>query len=304
MDNLARVHYKTPMTAVSFEYFYQNLSHFLPKHRFTETYQYALYPSGKLFRPQLFLKLLNDFEIRHHSDHYFLASALEVHHTYTLLHDDLPCMDNDDYRRGKLSTHKKFGEWQAVLAGDGLLNFSYELLSQMKASPIHKYLRIFSRYLGPQGLILGQAMDLGEKQKSVAEYLKLHELKTARLIQVSCLSAAVAGNLDFKKKWAMWSLGKDLGLLFQILDDLSDFTDNTMDSANIFMTSSNEILDYSINLLNQIENCMSKYSLEETKKYFGIYLSKTVNDLQSKKLIEPVTLFLDLLNQRLRFFQR
>ena len=102
----------------------EHLDHALDLNLLNEPIQYAVFPPGKLFRSKLIYALSHD--LNSHSDaHEFFASSIELHHSYTLVHDDLPTMDNDDYRRGKLSTHKKYGEWKAVLTGDALLALSF-----------------------------------------------------------------------------------------------------------------------------------------------------------------------------------
>ena len=150
----------------------------IPRGEFGEIYRYSVLPAGKLFRPSLVWALALDLEenIRQDkgSNHAYLASAVEIHHAYTLVHDDLPCMDDDDMRRGKPSVHKAFGQWGALLAGDGLLNVSYGLLSNITSPNLGKVLKIFAKFLGPQGLIQGQANDLsGEISKSFENLSRL-----------------------------------------------------------------------------------------------------------------------------------
>ena len=141
---------------------------------FFNVFHYAVLPTGKLFRANLIWRFYCDlnkieFESLKTSDHpqiQFLSSSIELHHAYTLIHDDLPCMDNDDYRRGKLSTHKMFNEWKALLAGDGLLNLSYELLSCIEHPKTLSLIKEYSQLCGPNGLILGQYLDLKQDTES------------------------------------------------------------------------------------------------------------------------------------------
>ena len=172
----------------------------LPNHKILDVYLYACLPGGKLFRPHLVWSVLQDLNpelaqsssLNLDSNHALLSSGVEFHHTYTLLHDDLPSMDNDLLRRGKPCTHIAFAEWQALLAGDGLLNLSYQLLSKIKHPRSNELFRFFSWALGPKGLIHGQVMDLAhEMNESFQNTLRTHELKTARLIQVSILGSAI-----------------------------------------------------------------------------------------------------------------
>ncbi|MGK0367665.1 MAG: geranylgeranyl pyrophosphate synthase, partial [Thermoproteota archaeon] len=157
---------------------------------------YASLPAGKLFRPLLACAIANDINNGPVENNLFnFAIALELHHTYTLIHDDLPCMDDDDIRRGRPSTHKKFNEWIAILTGDGLLNLSYRALAEIDHPSLSSLIKFFSWALGPKGLIQGQVFDLSEDcQKSFTRLLRMHELKTGRLLQVAILGATLLSN--------------------------------------------------------------------------------------------------------------
>ncbi len=198
-----------------------------PKHWFSKVYHYSVLPPGKLFRPQLVHSIESDFQGKatfENDDHSFLASAIEIHHTYTLIHDDLPCMDDDDHRRNRPSAHKQFGEWQALLAGDGLLNGSYQLMARINSYPL---LRYFSWCVGSIGLIQGQVLDLAEEMSDNFEtLLETHKFKTARLIQASIVGSYILTknpSMPIAKK--LHRLGHHLGIVFQFLDDLSELTD-------------------------------------------------------------------------------
>lgn len=209
-----------------------HLDHLLPHHKIREVYEYALLPGGKLFRPHLVWSILSDLDgdlflqsqQNRWSPHALLASAVEFHHSYSLLHDDLPCMDDDTSRRGKPCTHLVFGEWQALLAGDGLLNLSYQLIAKSKHPRGLELMRFFSWALGPKGLIHGQVLDLSlEMTLSLEQTLRTHELKTARLIQVAILGSAIlTGHKDFSREKKLWKFSKLLGVNFQLIDDLSE----------------------------------------------------------------------------------
>jgi geranylgeranyl pyrophosphate synthase len=211
-----------------------HLTKMLPKHLISQAYLYASLPPGKLFRPLLSAGVFlfhnpeqNDAFEHSNTDQAKLASFLELHHAYTLVHDDMPCMDNDDMRRGKLSTHKKYGQWQALLVGDGLLGASWQLLSQIK----HKNLLFFFSYstwcLGPKGLLQGQVLDLSEEMTlSFENLIETHKLKTARLIQASLVGGYLLGaNTNMKTAKAYHRLGEALGISFQLLDDLTELTE-------------------------------------------------------------------------------
>jgi len=214
------------------------IEHFLqiktPNHNFSKIYKYALLPHGKLFRPLMSFSVYKDFsdEQKIPNDLYLLATALEIHHTYTLLHDDLPCMDNDDTRRGKLSTHKEFGEWQALLAADGLINLSYQALSEIKSNNLILILKLFSRQLGPKGLIQGQVLDLSkEMTNDIPTLIETHKLKTARLIQTALVSGLILSSnskLDLNLIKSIYRLGESIGVFFQLLDDLTELVENNL----------------------------------------------------------------------------
>ncbi len=204
-----------------------------------EAYHYAVLPAGKLFRPLLTAAAFEDTQgdaiqelARPFSDLALLCSSVEIHHAYTLAHDDLPCMDDDDVRRGRASLHKAFGEWQAVLTGDGLLNASYALTAQLKTPHADLIRKIGAWALGPKGLIEGQARDLSSKPSpgpSLAELLETYRPKTARLIQVSLISghlcaSSTQGQTCYRKALWWWRAGLKLGLAFQLLDDLVECT--------------------------------------------------------------------------------
>jgi geranylgeranyl pyrophosphate synthase len=195
-----------------------------------EIYKYCVLPPGKLFRPRLVWAIAFDMMVgedilfQETNNHAFLASAVEIHHAYSLVHDDLPSMDNDFERRGKPSTHIKFGEWRAILVGDGLLNISYSLLSHIQSAKLPKILRLFGKFLGPMGLIQGQVDDLsGNSIRNFKSLLKTHELKTARLIQASILgSYLLTERNSYREFLDLFKLGHYLGITFQLLDDYTE----------------------------------------------------------------------------------
>lgn len=208
------------------------LTSFLIPKRFCDSLNYACIPAGKLFRPKLMLASYLDFshdkEIGQHI--YELSCALEIHHSYTLAHDDLPCMDDDDMRRGRPSLHKKYSEWEAVLSGDALLIKSFDLIIQSRHQCSISMLTLFSKLLGAEGLIHGQYLDLsGEMTLSFSNLATTHILKTSRLLQASLLLGYLSSLKDEQEisksiGFQLYKLGKHLGLCFQFLDDLLEFS--------------------------------------------------------------------------------
>ncbi len=200
----------------------KNLERTVPPDFFFEVYEYALFPPGKLFRPMLANLVAADLGFDDQKSLSLIGPALEFHHVYTLLHDDLPCMDDDDLRRGRASTHKKFSEAKALLAGDGLLNASYHLLHQVGAAdPL--FFKAASWCFGPKGLIAGQAWDLIGEHADFKTKMRSDELKTARLFQAAFLLPVLAANKSSRLSVkTCFRLGMLLGRAFQLQDDIDD----------------------------------------------------------------------------------
>jgi geranylgeranyl diphosphate synthase type II len=190
--------------------------------------RYSLFAGGKRLRPILCLAAAEACRGKI-VDALPLACALECIHTYSLVHDDLPCMDNDDFRRGRPTCHKVFGEGIAVLAGDALLTIAFEIVS--RAKPSRRYdmstlLREIAVAAGSQKLIAGQVADLEAERKNVSrrELQFIHENKTAAILKSSVRLGAMSANADARKLSAIASFGQRLGLAFQIIDDILDVT--------------------------------------------------------------------------------
>jgi geranylgeranyl diphosphate synthase, type II len=190
--------------------------------------RYSLFAGGKRLRPILCLaaaeacggKIDNAMP---------LACAMECIHTYSLVHDDLPSMDNDDFRRGRATCHKVFGDGIAVLAGDALLTIAFEIVSHAK--PPHRYepmsiLREVAVAAGSRKLIAGQVADLEAEGRKVsrADLRFIHENKTAAILTASVCLGAMSANATAKELAAMTKFGRSLGLAFQVIDDILDVT--------------------------------------------------------------------------------
>ena len=190
-----------------------------------ESITYSLVNDGKKIRPLSFLYLLKYYGIDY-SKYFDIALAIELVHTYSLVHDDLPEMDNDDYRWGKYTNHKVFGQDVAVLTGDAMLTLAFEVLSDADVKPDLKVrlIKQFANYSGAMGMIAGQIYDVKQKNYDVdADYLrKMHSLKTGRLIELpldfACLVANKLENYDDVKEF-----GQQLGIAYQIKDDILDY---------------------------------------------------------------------------------
>ena len=157
-----------------------------------------------------------------------ICAAVECIHSYSLIHDDLPCMDNDSMRRGKLSTHKKFGEATAVLAGNSLLTLAFEIISDKKNLLLPKQkneiIKLLSLCSGHTGVAGGQELDLKfeNKKKNLNQIVDMQIKKTGKLFNFCLQSAAIVGNRNNKQKKALGKLGEEIGLLFQLSDDFLD----------------------------------------------------------------------------------
>ena len=190
--------------------------------------RYSLFAGGKRLRPILCLAAAEACR-GNVADALPLACALECIHTYSLVHDDLPSMDNDDFRRGRLTCHKVFGDGIAVLAGDALLTIAFEIVSRAKPAPLYDMstlLREIAVAAGSQKLIAGQVADLEAEGKDVKrDQLKfIHENKTAAILKSSVRLGAMSANADTRKLSAITRFGQRLGLAFQIIDDILDVT--------------------------------------------------------------------------------
>ena len=193
-----------------------------------EVILYSVQAGGKRIRPLLLLELIQAFGLELAEAHYQVAAALEMIHTGSLIHDDLPAMDDDDYRRGRLTSHKKFGEDMAILAGDSLFLDPYGLLaraelpSQVKVDLISE----LSLAAGSFGMVAGQVLDMqGEGQAISLEDLKnIHANKTGKLLTYPFVAAGLIVQAEQSVQDKLRRIGELLGLAFQVRDDILDVT--------------------------------------------------------------------------------
>ena len=208
------------------------------------------------------------------------STGVELIHTYSLIHDDLPSMDDDDLRRGKDSSHIKFGEANAILAGDALQSLAYEIIcNESSLEDKHKIegIRMISKACGKNGMVYGQHLDINAEIKKINEQSieNIHILKTGRLIECSVMLGQI-GNEDLEEKNLMRSFGNKIGLAFQITDDILE------------VTSSKETLGKNIN--SDIKNCKATYvnilGLDESIKKSKDLCESAINELKSIKSSE------------------
>ena len=207
---------------------------FLSKQKKTDLLKpmkYDLLPRGKKIRSKLIVDVGKIFKIKY-KNLIQIGAAVECIHAYSLIHDDLPCMDNDSLRRGKLSTHKKFGESTAILAGNSLLTLAFEILSEnnfnLDFKKKIKLINLISECSGHSGIAGGQYSDLSFERKKIPikKIIKMQIRKTGKLFSFCCVAPVILSkkNIYIKK---FDKIGSDIGLLFQISDDLIDFSGNS-----------------------------------------------------------------------------
>ena len=255
-----------------------------------EAMRYSVLSESKVIRPGLVMasgilnnNLTEDSLIT-------LACSVELIHTYSLIHDDLPSMDDDDMRRGKDSSHVRFGEANAILAGDALHDLAFELITSDKdmndAAKINA-VNLLAKASGSKGMVLGQYLDIeSEKLNSnikLDEIEKIHSLKTGKLIQASILMGQLKSSLDIKKQEMLSEFGSKIGLAFQIYDDILDETgDSSVLGKSIKSDIKNQKQTYvkvvGLDQSNYIANKLATQSIDILDK---MELGEAINNLKS-----------------------
>lgn len=198
-----------------------------------EAMNYSVLAGGKRLRPILMLETYRMFGGRSKVIEPFMA-AMEMIHTYSLVHDDLPAMDNDEFRRGKKTTHAKYGEAMGILAGDGLLNYAFETATKAfeiepENSNIGRALQVLASKAGIHGMLGGQCVDVESEGKEVTEEVLqfIDKLKTAALLESSMMIGAILAGATKNEQKIVEQAARELGLAFQIQDDILDVTSST-----------------------------------------------------------------------------
>ena len=236
---------------------------------------YGSINGGKRIRPFLVMQASNIAKLTK-KDAFTLAASVELIHSYSLIHDDLPCMDDDDFRRGKLSTHKKFDEATAILAGDALHDLAFEILSgnfnKLNSDAILRVINYLSTCIGNKGLAAGQSLDLQYEKTKVNKnkILNMYKKKTAKLFEFSFSAPFILSNSSKSQIQFSKDYGILFGLIFQIIDDLIDNTSSFKKlgktpgkdkeqgkSTLIEMGGKNKSLNF---CYNEIESIEKKYS--------------------------------------------
>lgn len=241
----------------------------------TKAMKYSIDSGGKRIRPLLLLSTFYTFSDDLPLEHLFAAAgALELVHTYSLIHDDLPAMDNSSVRRGKPSNHKVFGEAEAILVGDALLSLSFEWLSNMSfpTPTVTRLINILSHEIGPSGMVAGQMKEIVHKneQLCIDDILDLDIKKTSSLILASVQMGAALADVPFRQQSILEKFANDFGLAFQIKDDIDDFCNdsknikNTIPSLIGIDNSKKKIRSLVLDAKKQLDNISEDTSLLES----------------------------------------
>ena len=256
-----------------------------------EAMEYSLISNGKLIRPLVFLLFIKDRN-KNPLKYLNVAMAIECIHVYSLIHDDLPAMDNDDYRRGRLTSHKKFGEDIAILAGDALLTLAFELLCKTKSEPsiVLQMINFVSLHSGVNnGMINGQVLDiLSTKDIDVKSLREIHIQKTAKLIQLPLILGLLICDEENKIDIAL-KIGEAIGLAYQIQDD---YLDKYGDISKLGKTvGSDEVNNkktyadlYSKSEIQEILACFTKEIIEDLDRLeIGSELRSLITSLEKRE---------------------
>ncbi len=254
---------------------------------------YSLMAGGKRIRPLLMYETVKGYGLNERIADPF-ASALEMIHTYSLIHDDLPCMDDDELRRGRPTCHIQFDESTAVLAGDGLLTFAFETAAASDADPakVVKCIRILAEMAGPSGMVLGQVLDIREGESDVDwEALKeIHAKKTGCLLSAPFMIGAVLAGADAETVEKWHAIGTEIGLAFQIQDDILDveltpeeFGKSASDADNNKVTSVTLLgIEESQKLMNELYD-RSLSEIREMRGFDSCALEELINGIKTRR---------------------
>ena len=266
--------------------------------RVIEAANYSVNAGGKRIRPMI---MLETYRLFNGTDEKLLEpymAAMECIHTYSLVHDDLPAMDDDAYRRGQLTTHKKYGEDFGILAGDALLNYAYELmingLAQIKDGDTLiravKAAQILSAKAGIYGMVGGQSLDvwLTNKPMSAEQLEFIFNLKTGALIEASFMIGATLAGADQEAVMAMEKAGNDVGVAFQIQDDILD------------LISSQDVLGKPVksDMKNNKETYVSLYGIEKSREDVRVLSENAINAIKKHGNNEFLTELVEALINR------
>ena len=251
-----------------------------PEKKVAEAMRYAVLGGGKRLRPFLLMEVAGLFNVTP-AGALRAGAALEMVHCYSLIHDDLPCMDNDDMRRGKPSCHIAFGETTALLAGDALLTRAFDVLADEKthSDPVVRCQLVaeLARAAGFNGMIGGQQLDMmaADVDMDLVEITRLQQMKTGRLISYACEAGAIMGKAPYNERQILLAYAKDIGLAFQIADDILD------------VESSAEVMGKNV-----------RKDVDASKATFVSFLGLDEAKKQARTLVEQAVSYLDIFDAR------
>jgi len=261
------------------EQFYSQRKETIPD-RLYEVLNYAIFPGGKMLRPAI----VSGFCEEMGSDPAIalpVASAIEMIHTFSLIHDDLPCMDNDDYRRGRETVHKRYSEALALLCGDALLTDAFMLVSEAKEisdRDKNRIIYLISRYAGSMGMIGGQVLDIEySRSRDRTDPFALIRLKTANMFILSSLCGAICSGKEYIESGIV-GFGEDFGILFQLTDDMIDFQQDKKGSFNAVETYGIE------EVVRQIDERYKRLSRFIVDSSFNLGIISGIVDLVIKRV--------------------
>lgn len=240
-----------------------------------EAMNYSFLANGKRLRPLIMQETYKMFGGKTDEIEPFMA-AIEMIHTYSLIHDDLPCMDNDDYRRGRKTNHIVYGEPMALLAGDSLLNYAFETVTEaaLKNDNHEKCLKainVLGKKAGIYGMIGGQTIDIETEGKSIdiVTVKEIHRLKTAALIEASMMIGAIMAQADDEQIKTVEKIAYNVGIAFQIQDDILDVTSTTEELGKPVLSDEK----------NDKTTYISIVGIEQSKKDVESYSKQAMDDL-------------------------
>ncbi len=273
------------------------LKHYFKKQLYSQLVapmKYGVLFGGKKIRSTVILNVSEIFNLKK-KDVINSCGSVECIHSYSLIHDDLPCMDNDSLRRGKPASHIKFGESTAILSGNSLLTLAFEMIAEKNYSikPNKKIilLKKLAECAGHVGIAGGQFLDLNYEKRKVSrsKIVEMQKKKTGKLFEFCCLAPAIIAGANKKTKRDMCSIGEELGLLFQITDDLLDIKGNKKNvgkqvkkdkrkgkSTIVDLLGHNKTLEFAFEIKKMIMNKLKKYGKRSDK------LIQTVNFIMSR----------------------
>lgn len=239
----------------------------IPQDAIAKATKYACMSGGKRLRPRMTLAVGGPLALD-------VAVAIEFIHTYSLIHDDLPCMDDDDLRRGKASLHRAYGESTALLTGDFLLTYAFEIIANTSLSPEirSQVIQILTKAIGARGMIGGQVLDLATKAKPISweEYQLIASKKTSALFIAALQCGAIIKGLDKSQRAILTNFGEVFGLIFQMVDDLDDkepliktlLSESALkETLSLLTTNARHLLDLLANPIPLLYKSIEKYHL-------------------------------------------